>query len=328
LGSTNHGPGDERHARVPLYGEGSRDSSRGALEALDRLSAARRAASNGRRPTSSDGHSTYSNPVSSNIRASDLSPEEIAQNLTLMESRLYTDLTPYDCIIRDKPKDKEGTSKRKDPFERIMHRHQQIAAWVEFSTLLSPNPPHMISRWINVAFECRRLQNFSAMTAIVLALQRHHIQRQKLSWKRISPEARDTLTGLATLIDHNFRTYRHEILDCRGPTVPVFVVHYGDMKMQYANMPPVVRGRSGVLHHFSRFAALYSAIPLILRYQEPQHTLAINPENLKCVEGQVRAMELTPGSEAELERLSKEKRDQTKAAAGSLRTQRDILDIR
>ncbi|KAJ7755059.1 ras guanine nucleotide exchange factor domain-containing protein [Mycena maculata] len=157
-----------------------------------------------------------------------LDPTDIAEQLALLEFKLYVKLTPQECISYAKTQ----TGKPVENLVKFCATHDKLAAWVKTSILTNETlgkRADTVDFWIKVAEKCRILNNFASMSAIINALSSTVISRLHLTWAHVGRKS-----ILDTLIKFNdpsggFSGYRALLLNAEGPSVPFVGMYMTDI---------------------------------------------------------------------------------------------------
>ncbi|XP_041482177.1 ral guanine nucleotide dissociation stimulator-like 1 isoform X2 [Lytechinus variegatus] len=142
----------------------------------------------------------------------------LAEQITRMESALFQKVIPQHCLgsiwsRRDKKHGVDPTTVAAtvDQFNDIT---MKVMSTILEDKLLRPITRGLvISKWIDVAQACRELKNFSALKAIISALQSHPIHRLRRSWNSVPKSTLVLFEDLANIFvdDNNFETWRQII---------------------------------------------------------------------------------------------------------------------
>ncbi|KAL1693512.1 ras guanine nucleotide exchange factor domain-containing protein [Schizophyllum commune] len=189
------------------------------------------------------------------LRASEVTPTELATALTLLEGERYRGIKPADYIryLKHRPASTAsssnpslGDAKKLRGVQAMSALNNDIIHWVKFSVL---DPEDVEARasamlfLINTAEECRRLRNFSSTTAIANALQSSPIERLRYTRQRIPATAQRTLDELVSLLDpsSNHRAYRAALRQSHDrPTLPWLAVHLRDLNASLERYPQAI----------------------------------------------------------------------------------------
>lgn len=153
----------------------------------------------------------------------DMSSIRIAEQLTIVDAvcfllsrifcfsfinhfqELLKRVLPYECLTLGKNSVSRGglTSRRSLSTVDKTIEHFNAVTYRVVATILKENNEQIRARvmekWIDIAFECRQLRNFSSLTAILNGLQSGCIYRLITAWTHVDPEHRSILTELKNI---------------------------------------------------------------------------------------------------------------------------------
>ncbi|CAF1240781.1 unnamed protein product [Adineta ricciae] len=135
----------------------------------------------------------------------DMSSIRIAEQLTIVDAELLKRVLPYECLTLGKNSISRGglTSKRSLSTVDKTIQHFNAVTYRVVATILKENNEQIRARvmekWIDIAFECRQLRNFSSLTAILNGLQSGCIYRLITAWTYVDLEHRSVLTDLKNI---------------------------------------------------------------------------------------------------------------------------------
>ncbi|TKS92449.1 Ral guanine nucleotide dissociation stimulator-like 1 [Collichthys lucidus] len=156
----------------------------------------------------------------------DFSAAAIAEQLTRMDSALFVNVVPYQCLgcvwsQRDKKENMSPT------IRATIAQFNAITNQVIMSLLCPPTDliffqrpsttpaqrARIIEKWIRVAQDCRRLKNFSSLRAILSALQSNAVYRLRKTWAAVSRDSMAMFDNLwETFPDENCVLTNRELL--------------------------------------------------------------------------------------------------------------------
>ncbi|KAF8079044.1 ras guanine nucleotide exchange factor domain-containing protein [Lyophyllum atratum] len=125
-----------------------------------------------------------------------LDPVDIAEQLTLLESKRYVKVTPQDCL-------RHGSKQAscESNLATFCSTHDKVVAWVKISILghdALGKRADTIEFWIKVAEKCKAMNNFATMSAVINGLSSTVINRLHLTWAHVGRKA-----ALEGLLRHN-----------------------------------------------------------------------------------------------------------------------------
>ncbi|XP_059505570.1 ral guanine nucleotide dissociation stimulator-like 1 isoform X2 [Stegostoma tigrinum] len=129
----------------------------------------------------------------------------IAEQLTFMDADLFRKLVPSQCLGSIwSQRGKEEKQHLVSTVQATITQFNNVAKCVT-STILRPQQlkprqrAKIIEKWIDVAQECRILQNFSSVHAITTALQSNSVFNLKKTWAAVSKAVRQHLKTFQTM---------------------------------------------------------------------------------------------------------------------------------
>ncbi|KAF8899165.1 ras guanine nucleotide exchange factor domain-containing protein [Infundibulicybe gibba] len=212
-----------------------------------------------------------------------LDPTDIAEQLSLLEYRLYAKISPQECITYAKIQTGDVVAN----LCSFCSTHDKLAGWVKTSILNN----EMLSRradtvdfWIKVAEKCRNLNNFASMSALINALSSTVITRLHLTWAHVGRKS--TLDGLLKYNEPTggFSGYRSLLQNVEGSCVPFVgmfltdIVHIQDKFEDKGNQIC-----------FTARKRWYDAVSAMLRYQPRPYYFAENDSTMNFITTNLRA---------------------------------------
>uniref|UniRef100_A0A0W0GET1 Ras GEF n=1 Tax=Moniliophthora roreri TaxID=221103 RepID=A0A0W0GET1_MONRR len=203
-----------------------------------------------------------------------LDPGDIAEQLSLLESKLYRMITPQECIRYAKVQ----TGKEVEHLNAFCSTHDKIAAWVTNSILdckVLARRADTVDFWIK---KCRNLNNFASMSAIINALSSTVVARLHLTWAHVGRK-----NNLDALLKYNeptggFAGYRNLQLSAEGPCVPFVGMYLSEIvhiKDQYSD--------DGDRISFAQRQRWYEVAKIMLRSQSKHYPIAENSETIQFI---------------------------------------------
>ena len=150
------------------------------------------------------------------------SAREIAEQLTLMlYNGIYRQIRPCDLVT------KAGRARSGDVVNMV--RYFDICSWWTLSEVLDDLTPaaerlQLVFRFLDVAFECRKLNNYHTMFAIAGGLLQPMLNWIWRDKQLVNKEQKQRLNDLKRKTSHreNYRVYQADMSFCRGrkPNIP------------------------------------------------------------------------------------------------------------
>lgn len=207
---------------------------KGAIDAVLRLiSLAREGKSLSLTITSAANPPTSILPISTGDRLLlDLSPVELARQLTIREHELFRKVTVRECIERVRAK--SSATLHSPDAGNVVAFQNKLTNWVSNSILKEEHAPLRcltLSFFIELGNQCRILNNYSTMWGIVSALNTTCIFRLRKTWALLSSQQRKKFESLNKITDasRNYYLYRQILADVLPPCVPFFGLYTKDL---------------------------------------------------------------------------------------------------
>ncbi|ORY93827.1 ras guanine nucleotide exchange factor domain-containing protein [Syncephalastrum racemosum] len=205
------------------------------------------------------------------LRFLDVDPLELARQLTIMDSKLYSRIKPVECL--DKNWGKGDSEHIAANVKASIEYSNQVTAWVTDSILSKDEVKKrgaVVKHWILVAERCRYLNNFNTCMAILSAFDNSSIGRLKRTWELMSARTMGTLTGIRRLMgaNKNFTEYRDIIHKVNPPCIPFLGIYLQDLTF-------IEDGNSNYLkksNHLVNFAKRMKTAEVIRELQQYQST--------------------------------------------------------
>jgi len=134
---------------------------------------------------------------------------------------------------------------------------------------------NVIKHLIAIAQQCRKLNNFSSMTAIISALYSATIHRLHKTWEALSHRWHVILDSLNQLMNstRNFGEYRAVLHLVNPPCVPFFGVYLTDLTFIEDGNTDTLLGEDAEMINFSKRTKSAEVIREIQQYQSVPYAL-------------------------------------------------------
>jgi son of sevenless-like protein len=221
-----------------------------------------------------------------------LDPTDIAEQLALLEFKLYAKLTAQECISYAKTQ----TGKQVENLCAFCATHDKLAAWVKTSILMNEGlakRADTVELWIKVAEvrfrpddtvsialtgrspfvpakqKCRNMNNFASMSAVINALSSTVISRLHLTWAHVGKKS--ILDGLIKFNDPSggFSGYRMLLSNAEGPCVPFIGMYLTDI----VHISDQFSDHDGNISFLKR-QRWYEVVQVMLRAQKQPYNIA------------------------------------------------------
>ncbi|XP_077986329.1 ral guanine nucleotide dissociation stimulator-like 1 isoform X2 [Glandiceps talaboti] len=142
----------------------------------------------------------------------DFPQDVIAVQLTYLDAELFMKVIPQHClgaIWSKREKDESVATTVKATVDQFNKVSYHVIATILSDAAAKPSiRSKVITKWINIAQECRNLKNFSSLKAILSGLQKDCIHRLKRTWAAVP---RDTLLVFEELSEIFCQDNNHEV---------------------------------------------------------------------------------------------------------------------
>ncbi|KAK9457029.1 ras guanine nucleotide exchange factor domain-containing protein [Dipodascopsis uninucleata] len=215
-------------------------------------------------------------------------PLELARQLTLIESQLYANIRPMECLNRawsakrgsgnSTPGGNDAHNKGSENIKALILYSNQLTNWAAHVVLSQQDLKRrigVIKHLIAVAQHCRQLNNFSSMTAIISALYSATIHRLHRTWEGLPHRWHATLESLNQLMNstRNFGEYRAVLHTVNPPCVPFLGVYLTDLTFIEDGNTDMLLKEGDEMINFSKRAKSAEVIREIQQYQVVPYAL-------------------------------------------------------
>lgn len=225
-------------------------------------------------------------PKGRKIKFLDIEAVEMARQLTLLESKLYNKIKPMECL--GKAWSKPDSDIHAKGIKDTINTSNRITGWVAEAILVQDDLKKRaawIKQFISIADQCRELNNFSTMTAIVSGLNSAPVYRLKRSWDAVSTRHHTMLEQLNKIMQSskNFSDYRAMIHKLKPPCVPFLGVYLTDLTfIEDGNLDRLKSDDR--LINFGKRSKTAEVIREIMVYQSTPYNLSPVPGIQKFIE--------------------------------------------
>ncbi|CAF3612296.1 unnamed protein product [Rotaria sordida] len=129
----------------------------------------------------------------------------IAEQLTIFDAKLLKCVLPHECLtMRGNSNKRRGLNSNHilSTVDKTIEQFNAVVNRVIATILKEQNEQtraRIIEKWIDIAFECRKLKNFSSLTAILNGLLSGCIYRLNKTWSHINLNYRSILNELKNI---------------------------------------------------------------------------------------------------------------------------------
>lgn len=210
-------------------------------------------------------------------KITDIDPLEVARQLTIKEYKIFEKIKPSELLRKKERKALRTISEEIRFVDAFVSNSNELTNWVAQVILRSSEAKkrgQAIKFFVQVADQCRKLNNFSSMMAIISALYSATIHRMKQTWATVSTRTHETLENMNRLMNtaQNFADYRSMLKSIAPPAIPFFGVYAGDLAA-FAQQPDDRRNNAVIL--FTKIQMhVAGVIRDITRFQDHRYNFA------------------------------------------------------
>ena len=215
--------------------------------------------------TSSSSTTTSKKPMTLMGSVYDLSSEEIARHLTLIEFEVYSQIKPTEFFGQAWAKPKHHH--RAPNIRAMIDRFNVITRWITTEIVSEERIRNRVKRYmkfIKIAQALRQMHNYHTLMAILGGLNEGPVYRLKFTKAEIPPKFQQAITELQTVMsaDGSYNAYRLELGAATPPCIPYLGVYLRDLTYFDEG-----GGGSDGMINFKSKKNVYSVIQIIQKYQ-------------------------------------------------------------
>lgn len=184
----------------------------------------------------------------------DINILDVAQQLTIVESRMYLRIKGTECFrrSREETRNTDSITAITRYSDRVSVTHFRPSIFIlttgvdsylgsvfsfvgricvvagvstevfHYTCGCKSSCAFLVALWLNTPQSCRRIQNYSTMVSIIAGLNAATVRRLKRSWDLVTPQFLITFNACEAIIDphRNFKNYRHTLAIISPPCVP------------------------------------------------------------------------------------------------------------
>lgn len=202
----------------------------------------------------------------------DISSEEIARQLTIVEWETWKSIQPWECLsLAWMKKDKETQAPN---VIKMIERFNWVSSWVASCICTIENTKKRsktINKFIEIAERCFSLQNFNAVMEIVSGLNRGPVYRLKQSWENVTGQMKRTFDELKAITDRskNYANMRKHLKKVDPPLLPYLGIYLTDLTFIEEGNKNFI----GELINFKKRHLISETIRSIKQYQQKAYSL-------------------------------------------------------
>jgi hypothetical protein len=215
-------------------------------------------------------HTKLSHPLKHFLQ---LKPEQIAQQLTLIDFEIYAEIKPEE--LQGESWSKKNRANHSSNIRRMIDHFNFLTAAIATSIL---NEERLRSRvkifvkWIKVAQYLRKYNNYHTLMAVLAGLNDAPIFRLKHTkeeipekWQKVWDELQELMNDVGS-----FANYRKALSASHPPCIPYIGIYLRDLTYfeSNTNEPPAIEGAI----KFKQTKQVFSVIKLLQTYQKHPYT--------------------------------------------------------
>lgn len=216
----------------------------------------------------------------------DLSSDEIARHLTLIEFEVYSQIKPTEFFGQAWAKPKYHH--RAPSIRAMIDRFNMITKWITTEIVSEEKIRSRVKRYmkfIKIAQALRQMHNYHTLMAILGGLNEGPVYRLKFTKAELPPKFQQTMTELQNVMsaDGSYNAYRLELASATPPCIPYIGVYLRDLTY----FDEGAGGADGMINFKSK-KNVYSVIQIIQKYQATPYPFKPNDRaynHLKYIDG-------------------------------------------
>lgn len=216
----------------------------------------------------------------------DLSSDEIARHLTLIEFEVYSQIKPTEFFGQAWAKPKHHH--RAPNIRAMIDRFNIITKWITTEIVSEEKIRNRVKRYmkfIKIAQALRTMHNYHTLMAILGGLNDGPVYRLKFTKADLPPKFQQAMTELQNVMsaDGSYNAYRLELAAATPPCIPYIGVYLRDLTY----FDEGAGGSDGMINFKSK-KNVYSVIQIIQKYQTSPYPFKLNDRaynHLKSING-------------------------------------------
>lgn len=216
-------------------------------------------------------------PLDELVTPTQLSPLELARQMTLVEWVYFLEITPEDCLNRAIERPSGSTT-----ITDFVTHWNKSTCWVSQEVLDGVTPEERAQRiayFVETATHCRSIKNFSTMMSILSALSSAGIHRLRKTWALVPKETKENLDEMNRIMNssRNFQEYRDLLSLVSEAAVPFFGVCLMDLRFAQDGNSDHIHGDDKLIN-FAKWSIVAGIIESTLRFQRMSYRIAPLPQ--------------------------------------------------
>eukprot|EP00485_Elphidium_margaritaceum_P004231 CAMPEP_0202693288 /NCGR_PEP_ID=MMETSP1385-20130828/7442_1 /ASSEMBLY_ACC=CAM_ASM_000861 /TAXON_ID=933848 /ORGANISM="Elphidium margaritaceum" /LENGTH=1095 /DNA_ID=CAMNT_0049348947 /DNA_START=39 /DNA_END=3326 /DNA_ORIENTATION=- len=169
-------------------------------------------------------------PIKKGFKIANVTAEELAEQITLMDYRIFSSIQDRECIGQSWKKKRECAPN----VLAMIQQFNNLTVFVQFQILSEKNVRDRgksIKRVIKMGEKFKELKNYNALCSILGALNSSPIHRLKMAWSKVPPKQLEHFEGFKQIFvnSRNFRNFRTIFRNCSPPAIPYFGLFLQDL---------------------------------------------------------------------------------------------------
>eukprot|EP01104_Vermistella_antarctica_P005891 TRINITY_DN16638_c0_g1_i1.p1 TRINITY_DN16638_c0_g1~~TRINITY_DN16638_c0_g1_i1.p1 ORF type:complete len:497 (-),score=131.35 TRINITY_DN16638_c0_g1_i1:148-1638(-) len=162
----------------------------------------------------------------------DMNVTEVAEALTLLESRMYLAIRPSEFL--NLAWKGQLRSERSAHVVSMVERFNMVSFWVATEVVLCSDIKKriaMLKKFIALAERCLELGNYNTVMEILGGINNVSVQRLKKTWEALPEKYATNLSELNEMMEtkHNYKRYRDSLQNEKGAVVPYLGIFLRDL---------------------------------------------------------------------------------------------------
>ncbi|KAM0789291.1 hypothetical protein ACM66B_000131 [Microbotryomycetes sp. NB124-2] len=238
------------------------------------------------------------------IKLVDVDPLEIARQISIMDGKLFTKITPQECLGKAWPREYGSDSPN---ISAMIDMSNAVTRWVTETILQQEETKKraaIIKHFILIAERCLTLNNFSTLIHIIAGLNSTPIHRLRRTWEAVSQKSMVSLGILNNLMrpDKNYKEYREHLRRVTPPCVPFMGVYLTDWTFIGDGNPDMLREKPNQIN-FNKRQKASELILMIKLHQSTTYNLTVVPTLAQYLQDNLFSAGSASGSTADDQRL-------------------------
>ena len=195
----------------------------------------------------------------------ELTPQELARQLSLLDQELYRRLETREFIKNNFMR--KNANELSPNIKAFAGQFNHVASVVTSSILLQtvlPERKQLLKFWIETAKHLRALRNYQSLLAIVGGLTCTPVNRLKHTWENIPNALLQYFDECKSLMDKNFKLLREELETASRPVIPYIGCYQRDL-VYLEESPTMKKGGESV--NLTKMKSISNVIANCLQYQ-------------------------------------------------------------